>query len=406
MHDYFRTRFPAFQYPNFRTYWIGQLLSNIGTEMFVVGVNWHIYTLTKSAFALGLIGLIRFLAVFGFSLLGGLYADSHDRRKIMLVTQSTLAVLSFILGVATWLGLVHAFLIYVISALTFAVFAFDAPARQSFVPNLVDRKHLMNALSLTILLKQTAIIAGPTIAGFMIAWVGLTSIYLVNTASFLALIMALWMIHVRVEEGVVKPEVSFHAILEGLRFVKQKPILWSTMILDFFSTFFSSATALLPIFAQDVLRVGPQGLGLLYAAPAAGSVVTSLIIAHFHNIRNQGKLILAGVTMYAVATIGFGLSRIFPLSLACLALVGAGDIISTVFRQTIRQSETPDTLRGRMTAVNMLFVMGGPQLGEFEAGLLAGLWGASTSVVIGGVGKLVVVGLVAVFLPVVRLYQA
>jgi MFS family permease len=204
-------------------------------------------------------------------------------------------------------------------------------------------------------------------------------------------------------EGEATP-VSLKAMLDGFRFVKSKTIIWSTMILDFFSTFFASATALLPLFAEDILHVGPTGFGILAAAPSIGAVLSGFLIAHFGIIKQQGRLLLFAVALYATATIIFGLSKIFLLSFLALFLIGFGDSISTVIRNTIRQLSTPDHIRGRMTSVNMIFFMGGPQLGEFEAGVLAAAVGGPISVVIGGIGTLIVVAIVSAKVPVLRNY--
>lgn len=200
-------------------------------------------------------------------------------------------------------------------------------------------------------------------------------------------------------------EFSFTAIMDGIRFVYKSPILLSTMLLDFLANFFSSATTLLPIFAKDILKVGPQGLGFLYAAPSAGSVIAGLIIASLGHIRHQGKVVIGGVLLYGAATIGFGLSNMFILSLIFLSLVGVGDMISTVLRNTIRQLLTPDHLRGRMVAVNMIFVQGGPQIGETEAGIVAALFGAPFSVVSGGIAAVLITLFVAMKVKSLRNYQ-
>jgi len=205
-------------------------------------------------------------------------------------------------------------------------------------------------------------------------------------------------------EGIAAP-ISWSSIAEGLAFVKGKTIVWSTMMLDFFSCFFASATALIPIYAKDILAVGPTGLGLLYSAQAIGAVIAGLLIAHQHNLRRQGMILLISVGFYACGTIVFGFSRIFLISFLALVVVGAGDGISTILRNTIRNLETPDYIRGRMTSVNMIFFMGGPQLGDFEAGMLAGWMGAPFSVVTGGVATLFVIALMAKKLPILRQYD-
>ena len=239
-------------------------------------------------------------------------------------------------------------------------------------------------------------VPGPALAGLLLAGHSPALLYLVNAISFLAVILALLIMQTsgRPESGdQAAVKVSLAALGEGLRFVWRTPIIVQTMTLDFIATFFASATALLPIFAAEILKVGARGLGLLAAAPAAGSVITGLVMARRGTLKRQGKLVLISIAIYGAATIAFGLSHWFWLSLAMLAITGAADTVSTVLRQTIRQLVTPNHLRGRMTSVNMIFFMGGPQLGEMEAGAVAALVGATLSVVTGGVGCLVAVAI-------------
>jgi MFS family permease len=260
-------------------------------------------------------------------------------------------------------------------------------------------------MSLNFIMFQTSLIVGPAIGGLLIGSVGLSWIYFLTALSFGAVMVSLYLIRTSGEPIGEKSSVSVAAMIEGLKFVKSKTLIWSTMILDFFSTLFASATVILPIFAQDILKVGPEGLGLLYAAPSIGAVITGLIMANLPRLKNQGFILLSAVAVFGIATIVFGLSKNFMLSLIALGFVGAGDSVSTIIRNVIRNIETPDHIRGRMTSINMVFFAGGPQLGEFEAGLLAALVGAPLSVVIGGAGTLIVVGLVTAFIPAVRRYQ-
>lgn len=398
-------RFAALRYRDFRLLWIGQIISNAGSQMQIVALNWQIYLLTNSAFALGLIGLFRFLPIILFSLIGGTFADAHNRKKIMLVTQSVLAILSLILAVTTITHTITSPLIYLLTIGAAIAISFDIPARQALIPSLVEKKHLANALSLNTIMFQISTIVGPSLAGLLIAKSGVGSIYVFNAFSFIAVLIALFQMNASGAITGTRGEISLGAIREGLKFVKSKTIIWSTMVLDFFSTFFSSATALLPIFAKDILHVGPQGLGLLYAAPAVGAILAGFFVTHTGALKKQGILLLTSVTLYAGATIVFGFSKIFLLSLLALLFVGLGDGISTIIRNTIRQLATPDYIRGRMTSVNMIFFMGGPQLGEFEAGVLAATVGAPLSVVFGGLGTLLIVGIMAITIPVLRRYQ-
>src|ERR1700754_661271 len=380
--------FPALRHRDFRLLWLAQLVSITGSQMQVVAINWHVYLLTKSPLALGLVGLVRVVPIVLCSLIGGVVADALDRKRLMIVTQSVMLVSAAILAGITASGLNEVWPIYLLTAVSSAAVAFDNPARQALLPTLVPAEDFPNAVSLGLVVFNSAMIVGPALAGLLLSYHGPALIYGVNAISFLAVIIALLFMHVsgRPESGnQAAGRVSFAALGEGLRFVWRTPIIVQTMTLDFIATFFASATALLPIFAAEILKVGARGLGLLAAAPAAGSVITGLIMARRSTIRRQGKLVIISIAIYGAATIVFGLSHWFWLSFAMLAITGAADTVSTVLRQTIRQLVTPNYLRGRRTSVNMIFFMGGPQLGEMEAGTVAALIGAPLSVVTGGV---------------------
>ncbi len=402
-------RYPALKSTDFRYFWLGQFVSNIGTQMQIVAINWQIYVLTGSAAALGIIGLSRFLPIAIFSLVGGSFADVHNRKRMQLITQSIMAILSSLLAYTTFTHTANAWVIYGVTISMAIVMSFDLPARQALIPNLVDRKHLSNAMSLNFIMFQSALVVGPAVGGFLIGGAGLVIIYVLNTFSFLGVIISLLLIKNDGEPdhtlSKTKATVSISAILEGLHFVRSKTVVWSTMLLDFFSTLFASATVIMPIFALEVLKVGPEGLGFLYAAPAVGAVLGGSVMAHIGHIKNQGKILLASVAGYGIATIVFGLSKNYWLSLASLAFVGAGDSVSTVIRNVIRNLETPDHIRGRMTSINMIFFAGGPQLGEFEAGILAAAIGGPLSVAVGGVGVLIAVAITAWKIPVLRKYE-
>jgi MFS family permease len=387
-----QSAFRALRYRDFRLLWLGQIVSVTGSQMQSVAINWHVYLLTKSAFALGLVGLFRGAPIILCSLVGGVVADAVDRKRLMVMTQSVMLVCAGLLTVTTMVGLQSVWPIYVLSSVASAAIAFDIPARQSLMPMLVPAKDFPNAVSLGLVVFNIATISGPSLAGFLLASRGPAIVYGVNAASFLAVIGAL--IAMRTSgslavEGERRNAVSLEALKEGLKFVWRTPIIVQTMTLDFAATFFASATLLLPIFAQEVLHVDARGYGFLAAAPAIGSVVTALIMARMGTFRREGRLVVVSVSIFGLATAAFGLSRFFWLSLGLLALTGAADTVSTVLRQTIRQLSTPNYIRGRMTSINMMFFMGGPQLGELEAGTVAGLVGAPLSVISGGIGCLV-----------------
>ena len=367
--------------------------------MQLVAINWHVYVLTKSALALGLVGLFRGLPVILCSLAGGLVADAVDRKRLMIVTQTVMLVSAGLLTATTFAGIQSVWPIYLLSGLASAATAFDIPARQSLMPALVPLEEFPNAVSLYLIVFNVATIGGPAIAGVLLAETGPATIYAINAVSFLAVIIALLAIRASGSpelQTARKDALSLAALKEGLQFVWRTPIMVQTMTLDFVATFFASATLLLPIFARERLDVGAHGYGLLAAAPALGSVITAFVMARLGTLQRQGRLVVGAVAVYGVATAAFGVSTAFWFSLAMLAVTGAADTVSTVLRQTIRQLVTPNHLRGRMTSINMMFFMGGPQLGELEAGVLAALIGAPLSVVVGGLGSTTAAAITAV----------
>lgn len=402
---------PALQHRRYRLLWAGLLISTIGTRMQTAAILWHIRTLSDQPIHLGIVGLVNLLPVLFFSLLAGTVADSFNRRRLMFLSQSAAALLAAVLAWYTQTGQDSLLLIYAITALTSSVIAFDIPARQALVPNLVPRDVLTNAFSMNSIAYETGSITGPALAGIFIAQIGVASAYWFNTLSFGAVIVALILMGPVEQDNQggqlrqAHPGYMLGSVVEGLKFVFHQPIIFSSMLLDFFATFFSSATFLLPIFAQDILRVGPEGYGWLLAAPSIGAGLVALSLSFVSKINRQGQRLLLAVVGFGLATILFGVSVSFPLTFLALALTGATDGLSMIIRNTIRQIQTPDRLRGRMTSVNQMFFMGGPQLGELEAGLAAQFLGAPAAVITGGLGCLLAVAGVAWRFPQLRRYD-
>ncbi|HEU5259175.1 MAG TPA: MFS transporter [Vicinamibacterales bacterium] len=397
---------------NFRLIWIGLLLSFTGSFMQNAALLWNVSLLVpadRKGLALGIVGLVRVVPIVIFSMISGVVADAVDRRKLMLLTQSGSAVVALGLAWLAFSGNTSVWPVYALAALSSAVGAFDLPARQSLVPNLVPRQDLPNAISLNAIMQQTSQVLGPALGGIVIASANVGWAYMINAVSFAAVIVALLLMRDvpgRPEQHGNDP-VSWQAALEGLRFVFRSPLIRSTMLLDFFATFFSSATALLPIFAQDILKVGPTGYGWLYAAPAVGATMMSAaMVLLTSRINRRGPVLLWAVGLYGLATVMFGLSRSFWITFSALALTGVADTVSMVIRNIVRQLETPDRLRGRMIGVNMVFFVGGPQLGELEAGAVANWLGAPFSVVSGGLGCMLAVAWLAAATPELRRYRA
>ena len=404
-----QSAFSSLRHRDFRLLWMGQIVSVTGSQMQLAAINWHIYLLTRSALALGLVGACRAVPIILCSLAGGVIADVVDRRRLMMITQSVMLLCSATLALITFFGLSHVWPIFLLTAIASAAWAFDTPARQSLMPMLVPLKDFQNAVSISMLMFQMGLIAGPPLAGFLLAGHSPALVYALNAASFLAVIMGIALMRTsgkpeKSESGA--PRISRQALMEGLRFVRRTPIIVQTMTLDFVATFFASANQLLPIYARDILFVGARGYGFLAAAPAAGAIVAGLLMARLGTIRRQGATVIVAVAFYGAATIAFGVSRVFWFSLLMLAAIGAADTVSTILRQTIRQLVTPNKLRGRMTSINMIFFMGGPQLGEVEAGTLAALLGAPLSVITGGVACLLAAGIAFVKARNLRQYES
>lgn len=399
--------FSALRIKNFRNYQLGAFVSEIGNQMQIVAVAWQVYEITRNPVSLGLIGLANFIPIIFFSLIGGLIADKVDRKKLLVVSLIAQTLLASSLFILTTSQIITPMWIYIILFFIAIAQSFSLPVRQAISPSLVPKHYLMNATSVGTLQYQSATLIGPAIAGFLIGAVGVVGVYLLNAVSFLFFIIAILSISVPFQKH-KREEVQFSlaSILQGVRFVRSTPILYTTMILDFLATFFGEARILMPVFAKDVLHVGAQGLGLLYSAPAIGGVLAGLLIAVLHHkIEHQGKAIVASIILYGAATIGFGLSKSLFLALPFLVLVGFGDMISTIIRNTIRQIITPDHLRGRMSSITRLFFQGGPNLGEMEAGFLAKLIGAPASVVVGGVGVILITSVLFLKSRVLREYH-
>lgn len=358
---------------------------------------WHIRTLTDQPIALGGVGLVRIIPIILFSLLGGVMADVVNRRSLLFFTQTAMALTAIGLAALTINGQITLWQIYALTAIQAIASAFDVPARQSLVPNLVPKRDLPNAFSMSSLAFQVGAIAGPALSGLVIAYWGLSYAYVFNGVSYGAVLVALLLMG-RVEQQsspTSRNKVNLKSIKEGIQFILQQPIILSSMILDFFATFFSSANTLMPIFARDILNVGVIEYGWLSAAQSIGAVTAAGIISQLNEIRRQGLILLGSVAFFGLATIAFGLSRSFLVAMLALVVIGAADSVSMIIRNTIRQLQTPDYIRGRMTSINQIFFMGGPQLGEIEAGAVAQVFGAPFAVISGGIGCILAVGLIA-----------
>jgi MFS family permease len=396
------------RYPDYRRVWAGLLISMTGSNLRNAAVLWHVTLLvdaSQRALALATVGLVRVVPIVVCSLFAGVLADAVDRRRLLLLINGGLLLLTSAWAVCTWFGWVSIGSLYVFTAAIAGASTFDNPARNSFFPMLIPREQLSRAIVLNSVAFQFAAVLGPAVGGTLIGRYGIAVAYLCDAVSFLVIVVQLMRVRVSGHAGAAAPKVSFAAVGDGLRYVFGNPLIRASMLLDFFATFFASATALLPIFAQDVLHVGAAGYGMLSSAMAAGSMVTSiLLIAVIERINRRGMLLVFAVLCYGAANLAFAYSTWFWVSWLCLFFAGASDMVSTLIRQIIRQLETPDALRGRIASVNLLFFMGGPQLGELEAGVVAHAWGLRFSVASGGLACIGVALWTLLRVPVLRDY--
>jgi MFS family permease len=371
--------------------WVARLCGVAASQILMVAVGWQMYDLTGSAWDLGLVGLLQFAPALLLTLPAGQVIDRHHRGRILaccLTTQVLLAAWLCAVAVLGWAS--RGNLLWVCVALG-AVRAFQMPAQQALVPLLVPPALLPRALAASSAGMQGAIIAGPALGGLIYAW-GAAWTYGVCVLLFgfaTALCFALRYVHATAQ----REPASWRSLLAGVRFVWHHKVVLGAISLDLFAVLFGGAVALLPMFAKDILHTGPWGLGLLRSAPAVGALVMSLVLARWPVRRRTGPLLLAAAAVYGLATMGFGASTHLMLSMGLLAVTGAADMVSVVIRSTLVQLETPDNMRGRVSAVNSVFIGASNQLGEFESGASAAVLGPVASVVLGGAATVLVAGL-------------
>jgi MFS family permease len=370
---------------NYALLFWGQLISSAGTQMQVVAVAWQVYLLTHSAVALGLIGLVQAIPRLIFSLGGGILADAFDRRKLLFIIELLLASTSAVLALCTVFHVINIVIIYIVVLIAGSVSAFEFPTRQAIVPSLVRREEMIDALSLNTVMMQLTLIIGPTAGGFAIAWIGVANTYWFDVISYFVVIGSLLLMVVPRIPAEKRAQAGIGALVDGMKFLRAHPVILAVLSLDFFATFSGSPKALLPVYASDILHVGPQGLGILLAATSIGAVSLAPFTGLIGRIPRQGLGVVLAIIVWGLCITAFGLSP-GPLWLGVLFLAGSGaaDMVSMILRNLVIQLTTPDEFRGRISAVNAMFVMGGPMLGQFESGLVAGLFTPEFSVVSGG----------------------
>ncbi|MEO7110096.1 MAG: MFS transporter, partial [Polyangiaceae bacterium] len=390
----------AFQHHDFRLYLASSLATNLGTQMLDVAVGWQIYATTHRAIDLGYVGLVQFIPALALSLVAGSVADHFNRARVVAIANFVLAACAVALLSLTLRGFTSVAPTYVVLFFVGVARVFDAPASQALVPSIVPAEHFPNAVTWSSTAWQTSTIVGPALGGLLYGVthsavpVYVTCAVALTIAGILCLIMRVGS-EPKVAASPESEEVGWSKIVAGVRFVRTHPVILHSVSLDLLAVLLGGATALLPIYAHDILKVDAWGLGLLRSAPAVGAAAMAIALAYRPLVRNAGAIMLGAVGVFGAATIVFGISNYFPLSLFALMLLGASDMVSVVVRSTVVQLRTPDAMRGRVSAVSSMFIATSSDLGSLESGLTAAWLGAMPAVVIGGVGTLVVVALYA-----------
>ncbi|HVW66647.1 MAG TPA: MFS transporter [Candidatus Peribacteraceae bacterium] len=394
--------YKALRSRNYAFFLLGNVLDSIGNQMQVVAVGWELYLRTHSAAVLGFAGLVQFIPVLLLALPVGHAADRYNRKTMVLIAEIITAIAAG--GLAVFSALHVAFYFYYSCVFLLGVsLSINMTSRSSLLPSLVPKDALTNAITWNSNGRQVATMAGPAIGGLIIAITGGSFwVYVIDALSSLAFILLLLPLKIPYQKPQQREKISLHSLLVGARFIWETPLILATITLDLFAVLLGGATSLLPIYATDILHVGAQGLGWLRAAPSVGSMIMAVAIAHLPAMRRAGPTLLLAVGGFGIATILFGLSKNFYLSIAMLILTGAFDTISVVIRSSLVQIRTPNHMLGRVSAINSVFIGSSNQLGEFESGTVAQFFGAVASAVSGGIGTIIVVASVALIWPQVR----
>ena len=396
----------AFQYSNFRYYMTARFLVTASSEMQGVAVAWQVYGLTGRALDLGLVGLAQFLPGVLLFLAAGQTADRVPRQRILKSCYGAFSLVSFLLLALSLRGVASAWPIYAALLLNGVVRAFNGPASQAFLPLMVPQEHFPNAVAWGSSIFQGAMILGPVAGGLLYGFTGSpTAVYASAAAAYLMGLALISAIRVKLAQR-PRGAAGLGVVLEGLRYIWREKLVLGAISLDLFAVLLGGAVALLPIYARDILKVGAAGLGILRSGPGIGAVTMAIVVAHWPLKRHAGAAMLWCVAGFGVFTVVFGLSRNIALSMAALILVGACDMVSVIVRHTMVQLATPDEMRGRVSAVNMIFIGASNEVGQFESGLTAQWFGTVPAVVIGGIGTLVVVAFWAWLFPALRQVNA
>ncbi|GJI95667.1 MFS transporter [Duganella caerulea] len=390
--------FGVLRHRNFSLYLTARTLATLAVQMQNVAIGWQVYALTHNLFDLGLIGLAQFAPFLLLILIAGHAADRYNRRLLIALAMGAQLLCGLALLAFTVVGLSAVWPVFAVLVLFGSARAFMGPATQAMLVNLVPPERFSQAVALSSSSFHVAVILGPTLGGlFYLA--GPKTVYMISSALLLAAVILMCLVK-SVKQPSNREPATWHTVLEGLRFVWSKPVVLGAISLDLFAVLFGGATALLPALAHDVLHIGPTGLGLLRTAPGAGAAVCSIALAFYPITRRVGLWMLGGVAVFGAGTLVLGATSTFLVALTALFVMGAGDMISVYVRHLLVQYETPDAIRGRVSAVNSVFIGASNELGEFESGLTAGWMGLTRAVLFGGAATLAVTGIWAVLFPV------
>lgn len=397
---------PLTESPAYRALWIGQTVSLIGTNMRLVAVPWQVFELTGSVVAVGMIGLVEVVPLIIFSIIGGTIADRTERKALIVRMQFGLMAAAAALAVIALMDEPPLYAIYVLVAISSTFSAIERPARTAILPSIIGKGKMTSALALRQVAFQTTQIVGPAIGGILIASFDIVWVYAIDAVTYLAALVAMrWLPTVQPE--VDRDQTPLQSMKEGLQFAVKTPVILWIFVIDLIAMIFGMPRAVFPALAQDTFHAGARGAGLLYSAPAAGALIGALMSGWVKRIHRQGVAVIVAVLIWGAAITLAGLSLFsLLLTLALLAVAGAADVISAVFRGTMLVEATPDNLRGRVSALNLMVVIGGPRIGDVEAGLVAGAIGAPGSVVVGGVACLLGTAALAAWAPALRDYRA
>jgi MFS family permease len=395
--------FSSLKVKNYRIYWFGMFVSLIGTWIQVVAQSWLVFQLTNSAFLLGVVGFLGSIPIFFLSLFGGVLADRLNKRNILIATQSAFMLLAFLLAALTQAKLITPLQIMIIAVLNGVVMAFDAPSRQAVVVELVGKEHLFNAISLNSVAFNSSRIIGPALAGILVAFIGLSGCFYINGVSFLAVIVALFLIRLKNNRIISKDSTAIKDLKDGINFLKNNRLIMILItIVGIISLFGVTYALFMPIFANDILKVGVKGLGVLMSASGFGALIAALILARLGDFRRKGKFLVLSFMIFSVSLILFSLSKSYIFSLIILIFIGGSTVAAIALINTLLQTKVPDVFRGRVMSVFMLTFAGIMPFGNLISGWIAQALGVSVAVMISGIICTVFFIIINIFYPDIR----